>query len=82
MYGLNAVKTLGVRIGQELNERITAAAETLKKDLGKHISKSEIARQVLEDFFHNPESLKKSFRDEYKRVAGRTNVKQKRRRKR
>lgn len=66
MYGLNSVTTLGLRLGKELNEHLTQAQKTLRKDVHRTFTKSQIARQIMEDFFHNPESLKKSFRDYYR----------------
>jgi hypothetical protein len=67
MYGLNSVTTLGLRLGKELDQHLTQAQKTLSKDVQRNFTKSQIARQIMEDFFHNPQSLKKSFRDYYRR---------------
>lgn len=88
MYGLNAVKTLGVRIGTNLNEKLCQTAQLLSKTRFRPMSKSEIARKILEDFFDD----KKDFRTQYelanakepydrktvKQSGGRKNVKQSR----
>lgn len=56
MYGLNAIKTIGIRIGQDLNEKIERSTRLLK------LSSSDFTRAALDEFFNGTHDLKKELK--------------------
>lgn len=56
MYGLQSVKTLGIRVGQNLNNHIAQAAKLLRR------SRSEVTRAALEAFFEDSGDLRKELK--------------------
>lgn len=77
MQGLNAVKTLGVRLSKTLNEQIECAVQALNTPGSFGFwNKSDIARNVLEDFFLGRAEFKKKYAQALKKCLTNRSVKQ------